>query len=98
MGIKLHDVSPAAAMFTGKGGMGKLMAQGVGGVIPAAIAKKAQKDTEEKERMQAEAASYSSQPTGRKDGTPAPVQMKKGGKVSSAHPRRRNFVYHRRLR
>jgi hypothetical protein len=53
MGIKLHDVSPAAAMFTGKGEMGKLMAQGVGGVIPAAIAKNAQKDTEEKDRMQA---------------------------------------------
>jgi hypothetical protein len=77
MGIKLHDVSPAAAMFTGKGGMGKLMSKGYVGLLPAAIAKKAQKDTEEKERMQAEAASYSSQPTGRKDGTPAPVQMKK---------------------
>jgi hypothetical protein len=59
----------------------------LGGLLPAAIAKKAQKDTEEKERMQAEAASYSSQPTGRKDGTPAPVQMKKGGKVSSASSR-----------
>ena len=49
------------------------------------IARTAKK--EEKERMQAEAASYSSQPTGRKDGTPAPVQMKKGGKVSSASSR-----------
>ena len=87
MGIKLHDVSPAAAMFTGKGGMGKLMSKGYVGLLPAAIAKKAQKDTEERERMQAEAASYSSLPTGRKDGTPAPVQMKKGGKVSSASSR-----------
>ena len=73
MGIKLHDVSPAAAMFTGKGEMGKLMAQGVGGVIPAAIAKDAQKAEEDRKKLE---ASYY-----------APRNMKKGGKVSSASAR-----------
>ena len=73
MGIKLHDVSPAAAMFTGKGEMGKLMAQGVGGVIPAAIAKDAQKEEEDRKKLE---ASYY-----------APQNMKKGGKVSSASNR-----------
>lgn len=43
MGIKIEDVSPMAAMMTGKGAMGKLMAQGVGGMIPAAIARDAQR-------------------------------------------------------
>jgi len=71
--MKLSDISPAAAMFTGEGAMGKLMAQGVGGVIPAAIAKDAQKKEEERKKLE---ASYY-----------APQNMKKGGKVSSASSR-----------
>ena len=48
MGIKLHDLSPLSAMVTGKGAMGKLMAQGVGGMIPAMIARDARRqDAEE---------------------------------------------------
>ena len=73
MGIKLHDVSPVAAMFTGKGEMGKLMAQGVGGVIPTAIAKDAQKAEEDRKKLE---SSYYT-----------PQNMKKGGKVSSASAR-----------
>ena len=71
--MNLSDISPAAAMFTGKGTMGKLMSQGVGGVIPAAIAKNAQKEEEDRKKLE---AAY---------GTPQ--NMKKGGKVSSASSR-----------
>ena len=71
--MEFSDISPAAAMFTGKGTMGKLMAQGVGGVIPAAIAKDAQKAEEDRKKLE---ASYH-----------APQNMKKGGKVSSASSR-----------
>jgi hypothetical protein len=55
MGLKLGDLSPLAGMATGKGLIGKLISQGVGGAIPAAIAKDAQKDDrmEQAKRMQA---------------------------------------------
>jgi hypothetical protein len=67
--MKFSDISPAAAMLTGEGAMGKLMAQGVGGVIPTAIARDAQKKEEDRQKLE---ASYS-----------APKNMKKGGTASS---------------
>ena len=65
--MRLEDFSPAAAMLTGKGAMGKLMAQGFGGMIPAAIARSAQRDAAEDARQQAIADSSQGKP------------MKKGG-------------------
>ena len=51
--MKLSDISPLAGMVTGKGAMGKLIGQGFGGILPAAIARDAQKATEEEERNKA---------------------------------------------
>lgn len=70
--MKFADVSPLAGMLTGEGAMGKLMAKGFGGMIPAAIARRAQKDAAEEARQKAVAASA--------QGTP----MKKGGFVKAA--------------
>jgi hypothetical protein len=67
--MKLGDVSPLAGMMTGEGAMGKLMGKGFGGILPAAIARRAQKDAAEEERQAAIAASAQGQP------------MKKGGKT-----------------
>jgi hypothetical protein len=72
MGIKIEDVSPLAAMMTGKGAMGKLMAQGFGGVVPFMIARDAQRGAAEEERQKAIAASAQGAP------------MKKGGKVTAS--------------
>ena len=72
MGLKLGDVSPLAGMVTGKGALGKLIGQGFGGLIPAAIARDAQKASEseeEQERIRRE---------GYASGT---LKMKKGGSV-----------------
>jgi hypothetical protein len=68
--MKFSDVSPLAGMLTGEGAMGKLIGKGFGGILPAAIARRAQKDAAEEERQAAIAASAQGQP------------MKKGGKVS----------------
>jgi hypothetical protein len=70
--MKFSDVSPLAGMLTGKGAMGKLIGKGLGGVLPAAIARSAQRDAAEEERQAAIAASAQGQP------------MKKGGKVSAS--------------
>ena len=70
--MKLSDVSPLAGMLTGEGAMGKLIGKGFGGVLPAAIARSAQRDAAEEERQKAMAASAQGQP------------MKKGGKVSAS--------------
>jgi hypothetical protein len=67
--MKLGDVSPLAGMVTGEGAMGKLMGKGFGGILPAAIARRAQKDAAEEARQAAIAASAQGQP------------MKKGGKT-----------------
>jgi hypothetical protein len=67
--MKFSDVSPLAGMLTGKGAMGKLIGKGLGGVLPAAIARSAQRDAAEEERQAAIAASAQGQP------------MKKGGKT-----------------
>ena len=49
MGLKLGDVSPLAGMLTGEGLTGKLIQQGVGGIIPMAIAKSAAESRKEEE-------------------------------------------------
>ena len=51
--MKLSDFSPLAGMLTGEGATGKLIAQGFGGMIPAAIAKSAQRDIAEEEKQKA---------------------------------------------
>lgn len=71
--MKLSDVSPLAAMVTGEGALGKAMAQGFGGLLPAAIARNAQKDAAEEERQRMMAAPVQGQ-----------QPMKKGGKVSTS--------------
>jgi hypothetical protein len=76
--MKLSDISPLAGMVTGKGAMGKLIGKGFGGVLPAAIARSAQRDAaeeEEAERQRELEETAQAQP------------MKKGGKVSSASSR-----------
>ena len=44
MGLKMHDISPLAAMISGEGGMGKAMRQGFGGIAPMIIARSGYKD------------------------------------------------------
>ncbi len=70
MGLKIEDVSPIAAMASGKGGMGKAISQGFGGVIPAMIARNAQRQ-DAQEAEQAKAASVGN--------VGAVSKMKKGG-------------------
>ncbi len=69
--MKFSDVSPLAAMVTGEGAMGKLIGKGFGGILPALIARSAQKDAAEEERQAAIAASAQGKP------------MKKGGMTAS---------------
>jgi hypothetical protein len=77
MGLKMHDISPLAAMISGKGGMGKAMRQGFGGLAPMMIARSGYKDEEEERRAQEQAAAEQAAAQG----------MKKGGKVKSASAR-----------
>jgi hypothetical protein len=79
--MKLGDISPLAGMITGEGAMGKLIGKGFGGVLPAAIARNAQKD---REREEAEAAEIAAAEAAEGRSTQG---MKKGGKVSSASSR-----------
>jgi hypothetical protein len=80
MGVKLGDVSPLAGMITGKGAMGKLISQGFGGIIPAAIAREAIKEREAE--AAAKAASVGS--VGGVGTTGAVAKpMKSGGSASS---------------
>ena len=76
MGLKFGDVSPLAGMLTGEGAMGKLIGKGFGGILPAAIARSAQKDAAEEERQKAIAASAAPVVAG--------TGMKKGGKVTAS--------------
>jgi hypothetical protein len=80
MGLKMHDISPLAAMISGKGGMGKAMRQGFGGIAPMMIARSGYKDEEEERQAQEQAAAEQAAAEG---------GMKKGGrvKVSSASKR-----------
>ena len=71
MGLKMHDISPLAAMISGKGGMGKAMRQGFGGIAPMMIARSGYKDEEEERRAQEQAAAEQAAAQG----------MKKGGRV-----------------
>ena len=77
MGLKIEDISPLAAMISGKGGMGKAMRQGFGGIAPMMIARSGYKDEEEERRAQEQAAAEQAAAQG----------MKKGGKVKSASAR-----------
>ena len=77
--MKFEDFSPLAGMLTGKGKMGKLISQGVGGMLPAAIARNAQRDDmEEAARL----AAMSAQPM-KKGGA---VKAKGWGKARGARP------------
>jgi hypothetical protein len=80
MGLKMHDISPLAAMISGKGGMGKAMRQGFGGIAPMMIARSGYENEEEERRAQEQAAAEQAAAEG---------GMKKGGrvKVSSASKR-----------
>jgi len=71
MGLKMEDLSPLAAMISGKGGMGKAMRQGFGGIAPMMIARSGYENEEEKRRMEEQAAAEQAAAQG----------MKKGGKV-----------------
>jgi hypothetical protein len=71
MGLKMEDVSPLAAMISGKGGMGKAMRQGFGGIAPMMIARSGYENEEEERRAQEQAAAEQAAAQG----------MKKGGKV-----------------
>lgn len=89
--MKLGDISPLAGMLTGEGFTGKLISQGVGGAIPAMIARQAQKEAEEKERRKKAAAEAERAITVSKQKTDSDTEssspMKKGGKVGSASKR-----------
>ena len=81
MGLKMHDISPVAAMISGKGGMGKAMRQGFGGIAPMMIARSGYKDEEEeKRRMEEQAAA---------EQAAAQSGMKKGGKVKMSSASKR---------
>ena len=67
----MEDISPLAAMISGKGGMGKAMRQGFGGIAPMMIARSGYENEEEKRRMEEQAAAEQAAAQG----------MKKGGKV-----------------
>ena len=80
MGLKFHDISPLAAMISGKGGMGKAMRQGFGGIAPMMIARSGYKDEEEERRAQEQAAAEQAAAQG----------MKKGGKVKMSTASKRS--------
>ena len=77
MGLKMENISPLAAMISGKGGMGKAMRQGFGGIAPMMIARSGYENEEEERQAQEQAAAEQAAAQG----------MKKGGKVSSASKR-----------
>ena len=79
MGLKMEDISPLAAMISGKGGMGKAMRQGFGGIAPMIIARSGYKDEEEERRAQEQAAAEQAAAQG----------MKKGGKVKMSSASKR---------
>ena len=79
MGLKFHDISPVAAMISGKGGMGKAMRQGFGGIAPMMIARSGYESEEEKRRMEEQAAAEQAAAQG----------MKKGGRVKMSSASKR---------
>ena len=84
MGLKMEDISPLAAMISGKGGMGKAMRQGFGGIAPMMIARSGYKDEEEERRAQEQAAAE--QAAAEKA---AAQGMKKGGRVKMSSASKR---------
>jgi len=86
MGLKMEDISPLAAMISGKGGMGKAMRQGFGGIAPMMIARSGYKDEEEERRAQEQAAAEQAAQGGMKKGGKV-KKMAKGGSVGSASKR-----------
>lgn len=79
MGLKMEDISPLAAMISGKGGMGKAMRQGFGGIAPMMIARSGYENEEEERRAQEQAAAEQAAAQG----------MKKGGKVKMSSASKR---------
>ena len=79
MGLKIEDVSPLAAMISGKGGMGKAMRQGFGGIAPMMIARSGYENEEEERQAQEQAAAEQAAAQG----------MKKGGKVKMSSASKR---------
>jgi CO/xanthine dehydrogenase FAD-binding subunit len=79
MGLKMEDVSPLAAMISGKGGMGKAMRQGFGGVAPMMIARSGYENEEEERQAQEQAAAEQAAAQG----------MKKGGRVKMSSASKR---------
>ena len=79
MGLKMHDISPLAAMISGKGGMGKAMRQGFGGIAPMMIARSGYENEEEERQAQEQAAAEQAAAQG----------MKKGGKVKMSSASKR---------
>ena len=78
MGLKIEDLSPLAAIMSGKGAIGELSRKGMLGLAPYAISSNSYNDAEE-ERQKAEAAQ---KPKGMKHGSA--VKKKAGGYVKSA--------------
>jgi hypothetical protein len=87
MGLKMEDISPLAAMISGKGGMGKAMRQGFGGIAPMMIARSGYKDEEEERRAQEQAAAEKAAAEGGMKKGGKVKKMAKGGSVSSASKR-----------
>ena len=77
MGLKMEDISPLAAMISGKGGMGKAMRQGFGGIAPMMIARSGYENEEEERRAQEQAAAEQAAA----EQAAAEGGMKKGGRV-----------------
>jgi hypothetical protein len=87
MGLKMEDISPLAAMISGKGGMGKAMRQGFGGIAPMMIARSGYKDEEEERRAQEQAAAEQAAAEGGMKKGGKVKKMAKGGSVGSASKR-----------
>jgi hypothetical protein len=86
MGLKMHDISPLAAMISGKGGMGKAMRQGFGGIAPMMIARSGYENEEERRAQEQAAAEQAAAEGGMKKGGKV-KKMAKGGSVGSASKR-----------
>jgi hypothetical protein len=94
MGFKLGDISPIAGVLSGKGLMGKLAGSGGMGLLPAFIARDAQKQTAaevlenaEIERKKEEAQLAEKKAAQLTETKAASTKMKRGGSVSSASKR-----------
>ena len=75
MGLKFHDLSPLAAMVTGKGALGKAISEGLGGAIPSMIARDARQQDAEEAAQAEKAASVGNVGT--------VTRMKNGGSASA---------------